>query len=181
MDLPATNLSDALKGLVPGLSVTGGSGRPGDAASIQIRQTFGFSKDGNSTIPLIVIDDMVQVDPATGKATLDAFNRLDPSEIESITVLKDASAAIYGSRASQGAVVVKTKRGKAGKAKFSYNSQFVINDAVSHTKTMSAYDFGVFSNRFLTAQNPTILPASLFSASELEQMKSLDYDWLKEA
>lgn len=181
MDLPATNLSDALKGLVPGLAVTGGSGRPGDAASIQIRQTFGFSKDGNSTIPLIVIDDMVQVDPATGKATLDAFNRLDPSEIESITVLKDASAAIYGSRASQGAVVVKTKRGKAGKAKFSYNSQFVINDAVSHTKTMSAYDFGVFSNRFLTAQNPTILPASLFSASELEQMKSLDYDWLKEA
>jgi len=181
MDLPVTNLSDALKGLVPGLAVTGGSGRPGDAASIQIRQTFGFSKDGNSTIPLIVIDDMVQVDPATGKATLDAFNRLDPSEIESITILKDASAAIYGSRASQGAVVVKTKRGKAGKAKFSYNSQFVVNDAVSHTKTMNAYEFGVFNNRFLTGQNPTIAPASLFSAAELEEMKGLNYDWLKEA
>jgi len=181
MDLPVTNLSDALKGLVPGLAVTGGSGRPGDAASIQIRQTFGFSKDGNSTIPLVVIDDMVQVDPATGKATLDAFNRLDPSEIESITVLKDASAAIYGSRASQGAIIVKTKRGKAGKAKFSYNSQFVINDAVSHTKTMSAYEYGVFNNRYLTGQNPTIAPASLFSQAELEQMKGLNYDWLKEA
>nr|WP_199002389.1 SusC/RagA family TonB-linked outer membrane protein [Flavobacterium sp. ASV13] len=181
MDLPVTNLSDALKGLVPGLAVTGGSGRPGDAASIQIRQTFGFSKDGNSTIPLIVIDDMVQVDPATGKATLDAFNRLDPSEIESITVLKDASAAIYGSRASQGAVIVKTKRGKAGKAKFSYNSQFVVNDAVSHTKTMSAYEFGVFSNRFFTGQNPATVPANLFSAAELEEMKGLNYDWLKEA
>ncbi|WDF66257.1 SusC/RagA family TonB-linked outer membrane protein [Flavobacterium sp. KACC 22763] len=181
MDLPVTNLSDALRGLVPGLSVTPSSGRPGDAGTIQIRQTFGFSKDGNSTIPLVVIDDMVQVDPATGKATLDTFNRLDPSEIESITVLKDASAAIYGSRASQGAIIVKTKRGKAGKAKFSYNSQFVVNDAVSHTKTMSAYEFGVFSNRFLTAQNPTILPASLFSAAELEEMKGLDYDWLKEA
>ncbi|KAF2340338.1 SusC/RagA family TonB-linked outer membrane protein [Flavobacterium tistrianum] len=181
MDLPVTNLSDALKGLVPGLTVTPSSGRPGDAGSIQIRQTFGFSKDGNSTIPLVVIDDMVQVDPATGKATLDTFNRLDPSEIESVTVLKDASAAIYGSRASQGAIIVKTKRGKAGKAKFSYNSQFVVNDAVSHTKTMSAYEFGVFSNRFLTAQNPTILPASLFSAAELEEMKGLDYDWLKEA
>ncbi|MDR6763134.1 TonB-linked SusC/RagA family outer membrane protein [Flavobacterium sp. 2755] len=181
MDLPVTNLSDALKGLVPGLAVSGGSGRPGDAATIQIRQTFGFSKDGNSTIPLVVIDDMVQVDPATGKATLDAFNRLDPSEIESITVLKDASAAIYGSRASQGAIVVKTKRGKAGKAKFSYNSQFVVNDAVSHTKTMNAYEYGVFNNRFLTGQNPTIAPASLFSPAELEEMKGLNYDWLKEA
>ncbi len=181
MDLPVTNLSDALKGLVPGLAVSGGSGRPGDAATIQIRQTFGFSKDGNSTIPLVVIDDMVQVDPATGKATLDAFNRLDPSEIESITVLKDASAAIYGSRASQGAIVVKTKRGKAGKAKFSYNSQFVVNDAVSHTKTMNAYEYGVFNNRYLTGQNPTIAQASLFSPAELEEMKGLNYDWLKEA
>lgn len=181
MDLPSTNLAESLKGLVPGLSVTGGSGRPGDAATIQIRQTFGFSKDGNTTIPLIVIDDMVQVDPATGRATMDAFNRLDPSEIESLTILKDASAAIYGSRASQGAVIVKTKRGKAGKAKFSYNSQFTINDAVSHTKTMDAYEFGVFSNRFLTTATPTITAPNLFSAKELEEMKSLDYDWLKEA
>jgi TonB-linked SusC/RagA family outer membrane protein len=183
-NLPATNLSEALKGLVPGLTVSGGSGRPGDAATIQIRQTFGFSKDGNSTIPLIVIDDMVQVDPATGKATLDAFNRLDPSEIESMTILKDASAAIYGSRASQGAVVIKTKRGKAGKAKFSYSSQFVVNDAVSHTKTMSAHDFGVFNNRFLTGAivPPAVIdPKVLFSAAELEEMKSLDYNWLEEA
>ena len=59
MDLPITNLSDGLKGLVPGLSVTSGSGRPGDAGSIQIRQSFGFSKDGNSTIPLVIIDDMI--------------------------------------------------------------------------------------------------------------------------
>ena len=54
----------------------------GTAADIQIRQTFGFSKDGSVKIPLIIIDDMVQVDPANGLATLDTFNRLDPSEIE---------------------------------------------------------------------------------------------------
>jgi TonB-linked SusC/RagA family outer membrane protein len=181
MDLPVSNLSEALRGQVAGLSVTGGSGRPGDAGSIQIRQSFGFSKDGNSSNPLVVIDDMVQIDPATGQPTLDTFNRLDPSEIESITVLKDASAAIYGSRASQGAIVVKTKRGKAGKTKFNYNSQFAVNDAISHTKTMDAYEFGVFNNRFLLSNNPTINVASLFSAAELEEMKSLDYDWLKEA
>ncbi|MEO8534366.1 MAG: SusC/RagA family TonB-linked outer membrane protein [Flavobacterium sp.] len=181
IDLPVTNLSDALKGLVPGLAVSGGSGRPGDAASIQIRQSFGFSKDGNSTIPLVIIDDMIQVDPTSGKPTLESFNRLDPSEIESMTVLKDASAAIYGSRASQGAIVVKTKRGKAGKAKFTYNSQFAVNDAVSHSKTLNANEFGVFSNRFFTSQNPTIDPIKLYSAAELEEMKGLDYDWLKEA
>ncbi|KQB39942.1 SusC/RagA family TonB-linked outer membrane protein [Flavobacterium aquidurense] len=181
MDLPVANLSDALKGLVPGLSVSGGSGRPGDASSIQIRQSFGFSKDGNSTIPLVIIDDMIQVDPTNGKPTLEQFNRLDPSEIESITVLKDASAAIYGARASQGAIVVKTKRGKAGKAKFSYNSQFAVNDAVSHSKVMNAYEFGVFSNRFLTNQTPNIETTKLYSAAELEQMKGLNNNWLKEA
>lgn len=184
MDLPATNLSDALRGLVPGLNVVSASGRPGDAGSISIRQTFGFSKDGNSTIPLIVIDDMVQIDPLNGKATLEAFNRLDPSEIESITILKDASAAIYGSRASQGAVIVKTKRGKAGKPKFSYNSQFAINDAVSHTKIMDSYDYGVFANRYYTGgllPTAVVDPAKMFTTSELEEMKGLNYDWLKEA
>jgi TonB-linked SusC/RagA family outer membrane protein len=184
VDLPVTNLSDALRGLVPGLNVVGGSGRPGDASSLQIRQTFGFSKDGSSTTPLIIIDDMIQIDPLTGRSTMDAFNRLDPSEIESISVLKDGSAAIYGSRASQGAIVVKTKRGKAGKAKFTYNSQFAVNDAVSHSKVLNAYDFGVFSNRYLTSlgkQNGATPGSALFSPTELDEMKGLDYNWLDEA
>lgn len=181
-DLPVSNLSEALKGLVPGLTVTGGSGRPGDAGAIQIRQSFGFGKDANSSLPLVVIDDMIQVDPANGLPTLETFNRLDPSEIESLTVLKDASAAIYGSRASQGAIVVKTKRGKAGKAKFNYNSQFAVNDAVSHTKTMDAYEFGIWHNRFLPYTSVSINNgANLFSPAELEEMKTLDYDWLDEA
>ncbi|MEN2398987.1 TonB-dependent receptor [Flavobacterium sp. MC2016-06] len=180
-DLPVANLADALKGQVAGVSVTSGSGRPGDASSIQIRQSFGFSKDGNSTIPLVIIDDMIQVDPTTGKPTMDTFNRLDISEVESMTVLKDASAAIYGARASQGAIVVKTKRGKAGKAKFSYNSQFAVNDAVSHSKVMNAYEFGVFNNRYLTSSGNTNGGAYLFSQNELDQMKTLDYNWLDEA
>ncbi|WP_427874177.1 SusC/RagA family TonB-linked outer membrane protein [Flavobacterium sp. MMS24-S5] len=184
MDLPVTNLSDALKGLVPGVTVTSGTGRPGDAGSVQIRQTFSLSKDGGFSTPLIIIDDMIQVDPSNGKPTLEQFNRLDPSEIESITVLKDGSAAIYGSRASQGAIVVKTKRGKAGKAKFSYNSQFAINDAVSHSKVLDAYEFGVFSNRFFKSRvaAPAVIdPATIYSDAELEQMKGLNYNWLKEA
>ncbi|EJG00107.1 SusC/RagA family TonB-linked outer membrane protein [Flavobacterium sp. F52] len=179
-DLPVSNLSESLRGLTPGLSVSGGAGRPGDAAAIAIRQNFGFSKDGNSGIPLIVIDDMVQVDPANGKPTLDTFNQLDPSEIESMTILKDGSAAIYGSRASQGAVIVKTKRGKSGKPSFTYYSQYAFNDAVSHGKTMSAYEHGIWKNRFLNS-NLEADKTKYFSAAELEQMKGLDYDWLEKA
>lgn len=180
-DLPVSNLAEALVGQVPGMSISGGGSRPGESASIQIRQTYGFSKDGSTTIPLVVIDDMVQIDPESGKPTLETFNRLDPSEIESITVLKDGSAAIYGSRASQGAIVVKTKRGKEGKTQFSYNSQFAINDAVSHSKTMNAYEFGLWHNRFLRAGNRDNDGANLFSNDELEEMKSLNYDWLDKA
>ncbi|WKL46173.1 SusC/RagA family TonB-linked outer membrane protein [Flavobacterium pectinovorum] len=181
-ELPVSNLSDALRGLVPGMSVIDGGGRPGDQSTIEIRQTYGFSKDGSSKTPLIVIDDMIQVDPITGRASMEAFNRLDPSEIESMTVLKDASAAIYGSRAAQGAIVIKTKRGKSGVPSFNYFSQFAVNDAVSHSKTMSAYDYGVFSNRFFTGGNNIGTNGSnLFSPTELEEMKGLNYDWLEEA
>jgi TonB-linked SusC/RagA family outer membrane protein len=181
-DLPVSNLAEALRGLTPGVAVSNsnGSSRPGGAADIQIRQAYGFTKDGNSTIPLIVIDDMIQVDPVSGKPTQEAFNRLDPSEIESITILKDGSAAIYGSRASQGAIVVKTKRGKSGKTKFSYYGQFAVNDAVSHQKTMSAYEHGVWKNRFLSS-NLEADQSKYFSENELEQMKGLNYNWLKKA
>lgn len=181
-NLPVSNLSESLRGQIPGLSIEGGSQRPGEASTMQVRQTFSFSKDGGSDVPLVVIDDMVQVDPQSGLPSLDAFNRLDPSEIESITVLRDGSAAIYGSRASQGAVVVRTKRGQAGKTRITYSGQFSVNDAISHSKTMSAYDYGVWMNRFLTADNRAGNEnANLFSESELEKMKSLNYDWLDEA
>jgi TonB-dependent SusC/RagA subfamily outer membrane receptor len=180
-DLPVSNLAESLKGQIPGLSVTGGSKRPGESATLQVRQTFSFSKDGGSDVPLIVIDDMIRVDPQTGLPSLDEFNRLDPSEIESITVLKDGSAAIYGARASQGAIIVRTKHGTVGKTRIRYSGQFAVNDAISHSKTMSAYDFGIWHNRFLKADNRDSDGRNLFSTEELEKMKNLNYDWLDEA
>jgi TonB-linked SusC/RagA family outer membrane protein len=182
-DLPVSNLSEALRGQIPGVAVSspgrpGDSNRPGGSSKVTIRQSFGYTNNGSSD-PLIVIDDMVQVN-SDGFSDTNALNRLDPSEIESITVLKDGSAAIYGSRAAQGAIVVKTKRGKEGKTKFTYYSQFAVNDAISHVKTMSAYDHGVWKNRFLRSNNNSN-NANYFSDAELEEMKSLDYDWLKKA
>lgn len=180
-DLPVSNLAESLRGQIAGLNIDTQGSRPGDTSKLTIRQTFGFTSGTNST-PLIVIDDQIQVDPQTGLSTLDAFNRLDPSEIESITVLKDGSAAIYGSRASQGAIVVKTKRGKAGKMKFTYTNQFGINDAVSHVKTMSAYESGIYSNRLMQANgNDPLTSSKFYSPAELEEMKSLNYNWLEKA
>ena len=178
--LPVTNLAESLRGQIPGLSVGGnGSRRPGETADLNIRQSFGFATNAVSALPLVVIDDMVQIDPTTGMPTLETFNRLDPSEIESITVLKDGSAAIYGARAAQGAIVVKTKRGKAGKTKFSYTSQFSINDAVSHGKTMNAYESGIYSNRIQDGLGSNA--STYYSDAELEEMKTLDYNWLDKA
>lgn len=175
-DLPVASLAEALRGQVPGLSVSGGSTRPGTMASLSIRQQFNWGKDGGGTIPLIVIDDVVQIDPATNLPTLDRFNMLDLSEVESVTVLRDASAAIYGARASQGAIVVKTKRGKAGPPKITYSGKFERNNAVSHSKVMNAQQYGIYANRFGRAANWS--SNYFFSQAELDAMGSLNYDWL---
>lgn len=176
-DLPVATITEALRGQVPGLSVTGGSTRPGLQPSLSIRQQFNWGKDGGNTNPLIIIDDVIQVDPSNGLSSLDRFNLLDLSEVESVTVLRDAAAAIYGSRASQGAIVIKTKRGKGGAPRINYSGKFETMDAISHGKVMNAYEYGVFANRFGRA-----LPWSsnnfFFSDAELERMKSLNYDWL---
>lgn len=179
-DLPVITVAEALRGQVPGVSVSGGSTRPGSTPSISIRQQFGFSKNGSYETPLVIIDDVIQLDPENGQPSMTQFNMLDLSEVESITVLKDASAAIYGSRASQGAIVVKTKRGKNGPPKITYSGKFAQNDAVGHPKTMSAYEYGVFANRYGRVANWNAVD-QLFSNDELEKMKSLNYDWLSEA
>lgn len=179
-DQPVPTITEALRGQVPGLAVSGGANRPGVMASLSIRQQFNWGKDGGNTNPLIVIDDIIQVDPGTGLASMDRFNQLDISEVESITVLRDAAAAIYGSRASQGAIVVKTKRGKSGAPKINYSGKFELTDAVSHGKVMNAYDYGVFTNRFGRGiGNWTV--NQFFTDDELERMKDINYDWLKEA
>lgn len=180
-DLPVASLTEMLRGQVPGVNVSGGSQRPGSMASVSIRQQFNWGKDGGGTIPLIIIDDVVQIDPATNLPTLDQFNRLDLSEVESITVLRDASAAIYGARASQGAIVVKTKRGKAGAPKITYSGKFETNDAVSHGKVMNAKEYGIFNNRLQRGLGNTVTgnPNNFFSDPELASMDSLNYDWLR--
>jgi len=175
-DLPVGNLGAALIGTVNGLSVSGGQARPGVGATLTVRNPITLSKNGGTTSPIYVIDDFV--------ADETAFNNLDPNEIEGISVLKDAVAAIYGARSSQGAILVKTKRGKEGKPKISFSSQLGYSDEVQRPEMLSANEYGIFYNRYMgiSGKNVTSSPVtSFFQPDELETMKGLNYNWLDDA
>ncbi|WP_207425753.1 SusC/RagA family TonB-linked outer membrane protein [Pedobacter sp. SYSU D00535] len=181
-DLPVGNLSTALAGRLLGASVDGGITRPGASASLTIRNPVSLARNPMTT-PLYVIDDVIQINGQTGAPDNTLFNSLDASEIESITILKDAAAAIYGSRAANGAVIVKTKRGKEGAPRISYSGQFGSNDEAYRTKMLSAYEMGQYVN-IMNGPNGYNRSASdpqyFFSADELETMKNLNYDWLED-
>lgn len=107
---PTVNLSNSLAGRLPGVTAIQSSGEPGyDGSTIRIR---GTNTLGNSSA-LVVIDGV----PDLGGG----LERLNPADIESMSVLKDASAAIYGARAANGVILITTKRGKAGKPELTYN------------------------------------------------------------
>ncbi len=108
---PITQASQALAGLASGVTVSQGSGRPGnDGSSITIRGIGTFSAAG--TGPLVLIDGLAS-----------SMNDVDPNNIKSISILKDAaSASIYGTRAANGVILIETKRGQNGKLQVSYNS-----------------------------------------------------------
>lgn len=176
-DLPVGNLAAALSGRLTGVSVSGGTSRPGAGASITIRNTDTWGKDGSQgKNPLYVIDDVVY--PVDNGPT--AFNELDPSEVESISVLKDASAAVYGSRAANGVVVVKTKRGKNGKPKISYNGSYGIESAVL-PKMMNAYEYATYMNDYYYTANNDKSNSNIYSDDELEYFKTHSWNWLDQA
>lgn len=182
-DLPGTNVAAALSGRLLGVGVSGGIARPGSTAKITIRNPNTiFSKDGGSTDPLYVIDGVIQLD-GQGKPDATLFGNLDASEIESMSFLKDASAAIYGSRGGNGVVLVTTKRGKVGKPKVSYSGSYATNDEAYRTKMMSAYQFGQYFNIMNGPNGGNKLPGvdNFFTADELDHFRNIDYDRLENA
>ena len=186
-DLANGGLASSLGGLVNGLSVSGGDSRPGENARIMIRDTNSLGEVGSTAqLPLFVIDGYiypndVKVGNVTQNLGAEAFNNLDASEVESISVLKDASAAVYGARAANGVILVTTKKGKLGSPRISYSGSFGLADEVSRPKMLNAYQYGRLYNA-VTAADPTNTSlnktTSLFQADELEAMKSLNYDLL---
>ncbi len=125
-DVPTLSFQNALVGKAPGVSVTSGSGQAGSAPSIQIR---GIGSMNASTQPLYVIDGVPVISGSVGQlgdyilTSNNVMSSLNPEDIESISILKDAAAAsLYGSRAANGVVLITTKSGKSGKPKITLRS-----------------------------------------------------------
>lgn len=126
-DVPLPSLQTALQGNTPGVTVTKNSGTPGGGIDVRVR---GSTSINASNQPLYVIDGIPLIDDnvdftqiGVGNAQLSVLSDLNPDEVESIEVLKDAaSAAIYGSRAANGVVLITTKKGKAGRTQVSFNA-----------------------------------------------------------
>lgn len=135
------NTQDMLKGKVAGLIVTPGDGGPGSGSRIRIR---GSASLNASNDPLIVIDG-VPIAQGAGGAMSNPLDLLNPNDIESFSVLKDASAAaIYGSRASNGVILITTKKGKGGAPKFSYNGSFSLQHISNKVPVMSPEELRAF-------------------------------------
>ncbi|WP_316753084.1 TonB-dependent receptor [Pedobacter gandavensis] len=134
---PSTNLTNSIAGQVPGLIVNTRSGEPGnDNADVFVR---GKSTLGNSGA-LVVIDGIP--DRAGG------FARLNPADIESFTVIKDASAAIYGARSANGVILITTKRGKTGQPVLSFGTNWATTEPTRVPKMLNSYQFAQATNEY---------------------------------
>lgn len=153
---PIQNISSGLQGLMPGVTVTGTNGAPGmDAGSIRVRGVGTL----NSAGPYILVDGV-----ETG--TLSA---VDPNDIESISVLKDAaSAAIYGSKAANGVILITTKRGTTGKTRVSYSGYVSFQNMTNLIDRMDSYEYGTLLNQALEAEGM----AKRFTDEELQKFKA---------
>ena len=133
-----TSPQELIMGKVPGLAINQGDGGPGSGSTIRIRSGASLNASND---PLVVIDGIpVSNDAAPGSPN--ALATINPNDIETFTVLKDASAtAIYGSRASNGVIIITTKKGTQDKVKVTYSSTYAYKDPYKRIETMNADEF----------------------------------------
>ena len=151
---PVANVTGALQGLLPGVTVIRGNGQPGDEGyGIRIR---GFTSAGDANA-LVLVDGIEQ-----------DINLLDPSDIESISVLKDASAsAIYGARAAAGVILVTTKQGGAGKTRIGLSSNYGINITARQPQRLDSWD------------EQTLIDEARLNATGAPEFNAEQYEWLR--
>lgn len=152
---PIQNVSSGLQGLMPGVTITGTNGAPGmDSGSIRVRGTGTL----NSASPYILIDGVES----------ETMSGLDPNDIASISVLKDAaSAAIYGSKAANGVILITTKRGSTGKPKISYSGYISFQNTTETIDRLSSYEYASMYNDALKSEDK----APRFTPEEIQKFK----------
>jgi TonB-linked SusC/RagA family outer membrane protein len=166
--VPVASVSQALQGRAAGVSVTQNTGAPGDGVRVRIRG-IGSINSGNE--PLYIVDDI---------PTANALDILSPGDIENISVLKDASsAAIYGSRANNGIVLITTKKGVKGKARVTYHGQTGFQKPSRLTKMVNTADYITIYNEAANNDNafmPVGLPLrKLITAEDANGFADLNY------
>ena len=184
-ETPSTTVAGALQGKMAGLMVTP-SGKPGEDATVRVR---GTNTINSGSSPIYVIDGLVM------DGDFGSFNSINPEDVESIQVLKDASAtAIYGSRGANGVILVTTKKGRKGEGKVTYDGWVQTSHIAHRPKTMNARQLGdlridAFANGYMHSnpeadrnayiQQTLLGTTTAFSAEELATYQSGDsYDWL---
>lgn len=165
---PVTNLTNAIQGTMPGVTVTQNNGQPGkEGSSIRVR---GIGTLNNSD-PVVVVDGVIS-----------SMNDVNPEDVENISILKDAaSAAIYGSRAANGVVLITTKKGKAGQTKISYNGYIGKQSATALPDYLPSWDAAILYNQALKNEHKPLR----YTDAEIQKFRDgsdpLNYpntDWL---
>ncbi len=163
--VPVATAQQALQGRVAGVSVSSATGAPGSGVSVRIR---GVGSVSSSNDPLYIVD---------GIPAEDALNTISPSDIENITVLKDASsAAIYGSRANNGVVLITTRKGKAGEAKVTYNGQFGVQNHGPLTEMVNTQDYiSIYNEATATDNASSIVKRPFLEGILLKDFADVDH------
>lgn len=183
-DIPVANLPSSLVNRLPGVGINFSSGKPGSTTTINIRNsiTFPGAPQGVSNQPLIVIDGIIANPTQWSQApNADWLENLDASQIEDITFLKDASAAIYGAAGAKGVVLITTKKGKAGKPKISYSGYYGVSTPTVKTNSLSAYEHARFLNDGYEMNAAPL--TQRFSQADLDSLQRIpdeswfDYFW----
>lgn len=166
---PVTNVLSTVQGRMAGVSIVQNSGVPGGGFDIQIRGKNSLRTTGNS--PLYIIDGVPMGNEMTSPysgvllpgASINPLNSINPNDIESFEILKDADAtAIYGSRGANGVVLVTTKKGKSGKLSLNLNTSYGLSDIISNLKMMNTYQYLNMRKQAFTNDNITTYPATAY-------------------
>ena len=180
---PAASVDNLLQGSTSGVQVTQTSGQPGGGVSIRIRG--GSSVQGGNE-PLYVIDGFPFYNTSISAGTISGssvnpLSAINPSDIQTMNVLKDASAtAIYGSRGANGVIIITTKKGKGEKSQVTYEGNFGIQSLRKKINLLNAYDFAILRNDALYDTNPTKGQFQYLTQDQIDNLGA-GTDWQDEA
>src|SRR5690606_18982777 len=170
---PTTSVDEMLGGKVSGLFSVAQNGSPGSVANVIVRGALGLT--GGFATPLYVVDGTYMNE--------DDVNSINPNDIESISVLKEAAqTAVYGARGANGVVIIRTKTAKRGSVNMQYNTRFGFGEKVPYNnlKLMNARQLLEYENNLTMVTNPDGSPAGLGIArtpEQIDELAAMDHNW----